>query len=86
MVVLKHLQYRTVRHRIGIGAQFGQLVAERLGQDFGSHGQDLPDFHEGRAERFEHETHFDGRQSVHDVELVDDLCDLRKSFQFATSR
>ena len=36
--VLKHLQYRTVRHRIGIGAQFGQLVAERLGQDFGSHG------------------------------------------------
>ena len=38
------------------------------------------------AERLVQETHFDGRQSVHDVELIDDLCDLRKSFQFATSR
>ena len=83
--VFQHLQDGAVRHGVGVGAQFGEFVAERLGQDFGAHGQDLSDFHESWAKRFEHEPHFDGGQAVHNVELVDDLRDLRKSLQFAST-
>ena len=83
--VLKHLQHRAVWHGVGVGAQFGQFVAERLRQDFGAHGQDLSDLDERGAERFEHETHFDGRESVNHVEFVGDLRDLRKTPEFAAA-
>ena len=36
--VFQHLQDGAVRHGVGVGAQFGEFDAERLGQDFGSHG------------------------------------------------
>ena len=85
VLVFEHLQHRAVRHGVGVGAQFGQFVAERLGQDFGAHGQDLSDLHEGGAKRFEHEPHFDGREPVHHVELVGDARDLRESLEFAAS-
>lgn len=63
----------TVLYGMGSAPARLQFVAERLRQDFGAHGQDLSDLDERGAERFEHETHFDGRESVNHVEFVGDL-------------
>ena len=77
------VQHGLVGHRVGVGTQFGEFVAERLRQNLRAHGQDLPDFDEGGAERLEHETHFDRRESVDCVELVGDPDDLVETLEFA---
>ena len=74
------------RHRVGVGAQFGEFVAEALRQNLGAHRQNLAHFDERGAERLEHEAHFDRSQAVQHVELLDDSGDLPQSFDLATTR
>ena len=82
----KHIQHRGIRHRVSVGAQFGEFVAEALRQNLGAHRQNLAHFDERGAERLEHEAHFDRSQAVQHVELLDDSGDLPQSFDLATTR
>ena len=86
VLVFKHLQHRTVRHRIGIGTQLGKLVAERLRQNLGTHRQNLADLHERRSERFQHKPHFDRRQAMQNIKMIGDLRNLLQSLQLAAPR
>ncbi len=83
--VFQHAQHRVVGHGVGVGAQFGEFVAEGLRQNLGAHRQYLADFHERRAERFEHQPHFDRREPVHGIEVVGDARDLHEPPQLAAS-
>ena len=82
----KHIQHRGIRHWVGVGAQFGEFVAEALRQNLGAHRQNLAHFDERGTERLEHEAHLDRSQAVQHVELLDDSGDLPQSFDLATAR